>query len=161
MRHAVWEHFEEIEPRASAKSHPKAKCNYCNERIRGQPKRYMIPHLLKKCPHAPQAVKQQVQGPQNQLSSSTPSTPMSEEASDNELESEIAVEGLELVIPNPEPQGLHSQTQLQRLELRRLKAKVAKHQTEAEFMAKKLSARIKLKDLGVPEYEIERSLPSL
>ncbi|EEY55991.1 uncharacterized protein PITG_08739 [Phytophthora infestans T30-4] len=164
MRHAVWEHFEEIEPRTSSKTHPKAKCNYCNEQVRGQPKRFLIPHLLKKCLQAPPSVKQQLQGPQIQRSSLTPTTPASEEASDVELESEVAAEGLELVIQSPQPQGLRSQTQLQRLELMRLKTNVAKYRAkamEAEFMAEKLAVWIKLKDLGVPDDEIERSLPSL
>ncbi|KAL3665849.1 hypothetical protein V7S43_009273 [Phytophthora oleae] len=150
-RHAVWEHFEEVEPRTNPKSHPMTQCNHCNERVRGQPKSYMVPHVLK-CPNAPQIVKQQFGAPQASRSST-------EEASGVGSE-----ERLEIASQTSQLEAIHPQTLLQRLELLKLKTKVAKYQAqavEAEFKAEKMAIQIKLQELGVSEDEIERNLPSL
>ncbi|KAG7384613.1 hypothetical protein PHYPSEUDO_002427 [Phytophthora pseudosyringae] len=77
-----------------------------------------------------------------------------EEVSD--VEAEMAPQALERAIRTPSPQGSHPhpQTQLQRLQLLRPKAKVAKYRAqamEAELVAETLAARIKLQALGVPD----------
>ncbi|KAE8884765.1 hypothetical protein PF005_g16800 [Phytophthora fragariae] len=164
-RHAVWQYFEETEPRANSKSHPKAKCIYCGEKVRGQPKSFMIPHL-RKCSAAPSSVTQQWQVESMALTIVTPlsaSSSVSEASLDMGSDhSELAAEGLELV-PHT-PQRMPGPAQLQQLELLRLKARVAQCQAkaaEARFTAERFAARIKLQSLGVPDNEIDANLPSL
>ncbi|GMF32313.1 unnamed protein product [Phytophthora fragariaefolia] len=158
-RHPVWEWFKEIEPRVNSKSHPKARCNFCGERVRSQPKAYMIPHL-RKCSAAPPSATQQWQDDRS-LSIVTPltaSSSVSEASLDMVSDSSESAEGLELV-----PHA-HGATQLQQLELLRLKAKVAECQAraaEAQFVAERFAARMTLQSLGIPESEIDASLPSL
>jgi hypothetical protein len=171
MRNEVWEHFDEVEARANAKAHPTAQCKFCGERVRGQPKSCMIPHLLTKCPQVSSAVKLQLQEPQRLSSRSSRSSTstlvassnlVADETSDVDLEPLGSVSaGLELVARAPET---HSATQLQCLELLRLKAKANEYRAkamEAQFMAERLEARIRLQERGVPDNEIERSLPTL
>ncbi|OWY98052.1 hypothetical protein PHMEG_00031282 [Phytophthora megakarya] len=184
-RDVVWEHFEEVEARSKATNQPKARCNYCHIQISGRPKVSMIPHL-QKCSQAPSSIKLQWQQPPKPPTPepSTPTTSVPPTPT-------TMLSTPELQAPQPraqdrqvpefqasEPHISPTQTQLVCLELLRLKAKLAVHlaeeaesmvkvatyqakATEAEFIAEKLAARIKLQGIGIPEDEIERNLPSL
>lgn len=92
----------------------------------------------------------------------------SEEASDTESELSDSEHETE---QKPVASSDGSETQLRRLKLLRLKAKVAKYQAkaheynakamEAHFVAETFAARIKLQACGLPENEIDACLPSL
>lgn len=132
----------------------------------------MIPHL-RKCSVAPSTVVQQWEDDSVALSivatPLTSVTPLSASSSVSEASldmgsdhSELTPEGLELV-PHT-PQRAPPPAQLQHLELLRLKARVAEWKAkaaEAQFVAERYAARIKLQSLGVPDCEIDASLPSL
>ncbi|EGZ10951.1 hypothetical protein PHYSODRAFT_337717 [Phytophthora sojae] len=158
----VWAHFEEVLPRRNPNADSTAACKYCGKVTCGKPKRNMIPHLLQ-CSQAPLQVKQRWrQGLQNSTVATTITDnplPGGERAAPTEM-------GSLSVTPTPaarasdappaEPES--SPTQKERLELLKLKAKVAQYQARAmgaQLEAETLAARIKLQQDGVPNNEIE------
>ncbi|KAE8992544.1 hypothetical protein PR003_g21791 [Phytophthora rubi] len=168
----VWAHFKEVLPRKNPSADCTAACNFCGKVVCGKPKRYMIPHLFK-CSQAPLPVKQRWQELRNEPNRSTVTAtnnpqPEGERAPTTELETlglvSVASTPAARASEAPVVEFENSPTQKERLELLKLKAKVAQYQAramEAQLLAETLAARIKLQNDGVPNNEIERGLASL